>query len=71
MNMGSGFDKERRDFLARYAGRGGLFIASGHPHSLHAGGPQDAAHLLRFLDLVVELRSHHVLETRLPAALLG
>lgn len=70
MNMGSGFDRERRDFLARCAGGGGLFIATGHPHSLHAGGPQDAAHFLRFLDLVVELRSRKMLETKLPAALL-
>ncbi|HWR50084.1 MAG TPA: polysaccharide deacetylase family protein [Bryobacteraceae bacterium] len=71
MNMGTGFDAEPRAFLAEHAGQGGLFIATGHPHSLHSGGPQDLEHLRRFLELVADLRSRNILEVSLPAALLA
>jgi hypothetical protein len=55
--------------LDRCVERGGLVVAYGHPHSLHAGGSQDERYLVPFLERVSAYRANHQLEVILPAAL--
>jgi hypothetical protein len=69
LNTPGGFDQPVIEMLDRCVERGGLVVAYGHPHSLHAGGSQDERYLVPFLERVSTYRANHQLEVILPAAL--
>jgi len=52
LNSPGGFDPRSLDVVARCVENGGLVVVYGHPHSLHAGNPQDESWLVPFLGKV-------------------
>jgi peptidoglycan/xylan/chitin deacetylase (PgdA/CDA1 family) len=49
LNTPGGFDAPARAMLERAVSEGGVVVAYGHPHSLHAGNAQDERWLVPFL----------------------
>jgi hypothetical protein len=66
LNAPAGFDQPVMDMLERCVDGGGLLVAYGHPHSLHAGGSQDERHLVPFLQRVSAHRDGRRLDVILP-----
>jgi hypothetical protein len=71
VNTGGGFGATALDVLRRAAGSGGVVVAYGHPHSLHAGGSQDRDLLVPFLEEAAGLRDDGRLRILRPLDLLG
>jgi hypothetical protein len=69
LNTPGGFAAPSLDMLDRCVTAGGLVVAYGHPHSLHAGGHQDERFLVPFLERVQAQRQSGRLEVVLPAQL--
>ena len=70
LNTPGGFGEETVALVERAARTGGVVVAYGHPHSLHAGNSQDERRLRPFLERVRRLRAEGLLEAVLPRTLL-
>jgi peptidoglycan/xylan/chitin deacetylase (PgdA/CDA1 family) len=71
LNTAGGFDAPALAMLERAVAEGGLVVAYGHPHSLHAGNSQDERWLVPFLGRVREHVRAGRLQVRRPSELLG
>ncbi len=69
LNAPCGFAPPALQLVEEAARKGGIVVAYGHPHSLHAGGAQDEQWLVPFLHRVRELRSAGQLVAVLPREL--
>jgi peptidoglycan/xylan/chitin deacetylase (PgdA/CDA1 family) len=69
LNAPCGFARPTIQRVDEACRRGGIIVAYGHPHSLHAGGAQDEQSLIPFLERVQELRSSGQLVPLVPREL--
>ena len=70
LNTPGGFDAPALAMLERAVSEGGMVIAYGHPHSLHAGNSQDERWLVPFLSRAKEHVRQGTLRVCRPADLL-
>lgn len=66
LNAPCGFTSATLAVVDHAVWAGGLVVAYGHPHSLHAGGAQDERWLVPFLEHVQQLHAAGHLEVLLP-----
>ncbi|MCC7009052.1 MAG: polysaccharide deacetylase family protein [Acidobacteria bacterium] len=71
LNTPGGFDAAALDMVDACAAEGGLIVAYGHPHSLHAGNSQDERHLVPFLERVRAHRRAGRLDVVLPREIIA
>jgi peptidoglycan/xylan/chitin deacetylase (PgdA/CDA1 family) len=70
LNTPGGFDGETRDMVEQSAGKPGIVVVYGHPHSLRTGNSQDETWLVPFFEVLQRLMKAGFIQAVLPKDLL-